>query len=1104
MNKLVSLPENILQWENTASTLGNLLNLSIVVLLKKEDEEFEVIISELFDELDWQKGMVLKLPQNGIFPISEEKNTIIYSPDGNCLFANKNAINKSKYFGMSINHPEDDVWGIVIGFRKNEADIAEQEINIIDIIRKKIEQDILTEYQQETIEYERDLRREVECELNASNEELKAGLERKHDELSKVSKDLKIIEEDYKLIVEKQHALIVKFDKDFKLSYVSPQYAKALGVSETELIGQSFYPLIHPDDIEKVKESHKYLKMPPYECIHEERLKTKSGWQWFLWSNRAIVSENGEIEGVVAVGRDISNRKQYIAELKMTQLALKESEEKNRALSEAASEALFFTDRGFCIECNKVAYEMMGYKYEDMIGIHCTELIANEHRFIVRQNMMSGVEEPYEAKALRKDGTVFWAEFHSRSYSYKNKGVRVTSVKDISKRKAAEDALVFSEEKFRAAFKTSPDCVAINRRSDGLYVEINKGFTRVTGFTEDDVKGKTSEDLNIWVDLEDKRILTEQLNRKGYCSNLEASFRMKNGDILYGLISARVITLNFTPYIISITRDITQLKKVERESILAKELAELRGKEYRDLFNEMLDGFALHKVIYDREGEPVDYMFVDINPAYERLTGLKRNDVKNKTIVEIVPGIEQHWIDNFGKVAKTGEPYWFEDYAEDSNRHYNGLAYCPKKDYFAVIFSDVTDKKNAERIILENDRLLKEQNEEYMALNEELSSLNLELIEAKEKAEESDKLKTAFLANMSHEIRTPMNGIMGFAGLLARDNIDTAKKQKYVEIIKQNSNQLLSIINDLVDISKIEAGQIDLEEDEMNPEELTQSIADFYYQKAKEKDIVFKVVNKSKDVHLIADETKIRQILTNLIENAFKFTSEGEIRFGYEIKDDFVEFYVSDTGIGMEPGALEIIFERFRQVELSSARKYGGTGLGLSISKAYIEKMGGEIWVDSELGKGSTFYFNVPLELNDQFVEEEGVPVSDEELNWDGKLILIAEDEKVNYKYFEEILFETKVNLLWAENGQVAVDKCMDNDAIDLVLMDMKMPLLNGYDATREIKKIKPDLPVIAQTAYALVGDEAKAIQAGCDDYIHKPIDMDVLIDKIAKYLSKK
>lgn len=546
--------------------------------------------------------------------------------------------------------------------------------------------------------------------------------------------------------------------------------------------------------------------------------------------------------------------------------------------------------------------------------------------------------------------------------------------------------------------------------------------------------------------------------------------------------------------IVAVGKDITAQKAAELALIESE-------KKYRHLFNEMMDGFALHEVIYDAQGEPVDYRFVDLNPAYERLTGLKKDFVLGRSILEIMPEIEPHWIKNFGHTAKTGKAFRFENYVKELDRYFSGIAFCPQKDQFAVIFSDVTDRLMTENLLRERDKKLQEQNEQYQALNEELTRLYRDLFKAKEKAEESDKLKSAFLANMSHEIRTPMNGIIGFAGLLARDDLDEIKKAKYLEIIQKNSAQLLNIINDLVDISKIEAGQIELKPVSVELDKIMQEIAELYAPKALHKEIELQLIQYSGPVKMLVDENKLRQVLLNLLDNAFKFTEKGKISFGYHIDNHTVIFSVRDSGIGIEDCYHQAVFDRFRQVEDGSTRKHGGTGLGLAISKAYIEKMGGKIWLESKLTEGSTFYFSLPYIPDMPAKSEPQVVPGHKVYNWASKTILVAEDEPLNFRFFEEILEDTNVNIIWVKNGREAVETCLKNDAIDLILMDIKMPEMNGYDATRAIKRLKPNIPVIAQTAYALIGDEARAKEAGCDDYIYKPLNISKLLRLISNYL---
>ncbi len=907
----------------------------------------------------------------------------------------------------------------------------------------------------------------------------------------------------YKEIVENLNALIVKFNLDNKITFVNKQFCLAFGKSESELIGNTFITKTHFEGASNLDDIFAKLKIQPFECEHEEEILTLNGLRWIKWSDKAIFGKNGEITEIVSFGSDVTDRKNAIDSLLKRKTEFKKIIEMN-------SFPIVITDKDQNnLLYNRAFTNTFGYTMEDIPNskIWFEKAYPNkEYRQQVMTEWNNATEEAMRNfseikkqiwKPTCKNGIEKIVEFSFVSLGEQN----VITMLDITEQKKAEEALILSEEKFKAAFKTSPDSININRLSDGMYIEINEGFTILTGYTEEDVKGKTSADINIWCDIYDRQVLLKELTKNGYFSNLEARFRMKDGSEITALMSAKTIVLQNEPCIISITRNIQKIKDTEIELINAKEITEKSEKKYKQLFNEMLDGFALHEAIYDLDGNPVDYRFLEINTAFEKLIGFTRDQIIGKTILEIVPNIEKYWIDNFGNVAKTGQPFRFENQAKELGKFYAGIAYSPQKDYFATVLNDVTEKKKAEKILMEYDQNLKNQNEEYQVLNVELSELNHELIIAKEKAIESDKLKTAFLANMSHEIRTPMNGIMGFTGLLSREGIDDSKRQSYIDIIQQNSTQLLSIINDLVDISKIEAGQIEIEQNNIKLDQLAQGVLGAFYKRSLDKKINFELLNNNSGIEFVTDEIKLRQILVNLLDNAFKFTQEGSIGFGYKIKEKFIEFFVSDTGIGLDKHFHNSIFESFHQVELSSSRRYGGTGVGLSISKAYCEKMGGKIWVESELGKGSVFYFNLPyVKLNTGLGNES---FRDEDLNsynWSHKTILIAEDESVNYRFFEEIFEDTYVNLIWAQNGQEAVDFCKKLDKIDLILMDIKMPVMNGYDATKAIKQFMPNIPIIAQTSYALIGDETKAREAGCDDYIHKPIDINNLMKKIIKH----
>ncbi len=394
-----------------------------------------------------------------------------------------------------------------------------------------------------------------------------------------------------------------------------------------------------------------------------------------------------------------------------------------------------------------------------------------------------------------------------------------------------------------------------------------------------------------------------------------------------------------------------------------------------------------------------------------------------------------------------------------------------------------------------------------VALNrKELENL---LLAAKDKAEESDKLKSAFLANMSHEIRTPMNAIIGFSQLLALPTLSADKKKQFIEIINNKGNSLVKLINDIIDASKVDAGQLTVVFTPCNINLLLKSLHRFYqkerlFEKREAIDIKLVIPEGTDSLELVTDEGRFEQVLTNLMGNALKYTERGSIEFGYTLDSDKITFFVKDTGVGIDPQMQTLIFERFRQVDDSTTKKFGGTGLGLSISKGIIELLGGSIWVESELNAGTTFYFTLPYRVNQKDdINNEIRVIEDEDHypDWRKKVILVAEDEEYNYIYLSEILNLTGANILWAKDGAQAVDLVNNIKKIDLILMDIKMPVMNGYAATMEIRHINPQLPIVAQTAYAFSEDRQKAEAAGCSDYLTKPINSKELFEVLEKYL---
>ncbi len=378
-----------------------------------------------------------------------------------------------------------------------------------------------------------------------------------------------------------------------------------------------------------------------------------------------------------------------------------------------------------------------------------------------------------------------------------------------------------------------------------------------------------------------------------------------------------------------------------------------------------------------------------------------------------------------------------------------------------------------------------------------------ELIDIKSKAEDANRQKSAFLANMSHEIRTPLNSIIGFASFLKDRTYSKEEKEQYVDIIINSGNHLSNLVNDIIDISKIDAGQVKFIEGKVDLNMLIRELYNFFHSSLVslgKNDVLLKMSIPEFSVQIKTDETRLRQILINLIGNAVKFTKKGEIEFGYSIEKGELQFFVKDTGIGIHKEKREVIFERFQQENKDVERLYGGTGLGLAIVKACLQLLNGKIWIQSALGKGTTFYFTIQAKMIKEYRNQGNLKPS---LHFDfkGKLILIAEDDNFNFEYLRTLLSDCNVNIIRSDNGYDVITKVKENDSIELVLMDIQMPGLSGDFATQEIRKVNTKIPIIAQTATALYQEKEMLLKIGCNEYISKPVRKEILLNTIKQYL---
>lgn len=491
-----------------------------------------------------------------------------------------------------------------------------------------------------------------------------------------------------------------------------------------------------------------------------------------------------------------------------------------------------------------------------------------------------------------------------------------------------------------------------------------------------------------------------------------------------------------------------------------------------------------------------------INPTFNKILGYTEEELLNRPFLEFIhPEDMEPTLEVIERELKLGKSVVsFENRYICKNGEYCWLSWnsfpVVEKGITYAIAHDITDRKKVQQE-------LQNKNEEYEAINEELRQTNEELFKAKEKAEESDRLKTSFLNNLSHEIRTPLNAICGFSNMLNKKNLSDDKRANFVNIINSSSERLLTIVTDILTVSSLETKQEKINFVEVNINDMIAELLLKLKPQAFNQNISLYAKKGLNDINakIYTDESKLKQVLSNIVGNAIKFTHEGSVEFGYVLKGKYVEFFIKDTGIGIASEMHEKIFERFRQVETGVTKRYGGAGLGLFICKGFVELLGGQIWINSEQQKGSTFYFTIPYKPINKVVDiTEGDKNHHVILN-NQKTILVAEDEVFNFLYIEELLVNFDLNLIHVENGREVIDICDKNPDIGLVLMDIKMPIVDGHTAAKVIKENKPHLPIIAQSAYAL-GREIEKYSGIFDDYLVKPINEDRLIEKVNKYLN--
>lgn len=692
--------------------------------------------------------------------------------------------------------------------------------------------------------------------------------------------------------------------------------------------------------------------------------------------------------------------------------------------------------------------------------------------------------KPYDInhRILLKDGTIKFVNERCRSdFDDSGKPIRsLGTVVEITERIEIENELSLTKvkveehkTKFELIVLNNPD-ITIIQDLQGFANFISPQIREILGYDPSELLGKPIPINLIYPeDLEKCSEAIQFLKQGGNKIELEYRFFHLNGEIKWIHHIARPIIVNGkTKGFQNNIRDITSLKLSRLEIQRAKEEAINREIHLKTLINTLPDLIWLK----DKNG-----VYLNCNHRFEDFFGAKENEILGKTDFDFLdPKMVEFFRNHDKRAMMAAKPTINEEeitFANDGHKEYLETIKTPLYDNnneligILGIGRDITHRKKIEN----------------------------ELLNAKKQAEESDRLKTEFLHNISHEVRTPLNAIVGFSSLLNEPDITEEKRTTFCKIIQNSSDQLVAIVSDILTISSLDAKQVHVTLAPVCINNIIIELLTIFKQQSINQNISLHAKQNLNNYQseILTDRTKVTQILSNLISNALKFTHEGFIDFGYELKDQYLEFYVKDSGIGIKSDFHEKIFERFRQADKSKSKIYGGTGLGLAICKALTELLGGRIWVESEFGKGSIFYFTIPYNP----VHKENQLLSPSEQNSQYKTILVAEDEEFNYLYLEGILMDQNFKIIHTMDGKETVDQFKSNPQIQLVLMDIKMPVMNGYEAAKIIKSINPSIPIIAQSAYALA-DERAQFGDIFDDYLTKPIRKNTLIQTVLKYLS--
>lgn len=913
------------------------------------------------------------------------------------------------------------------------------------------------------------------------------------------------------LAVEKSANIITITNAKGVIEYLNPKFTELYGFTKEEILGKTY-------NILKSENQPKEFYTQMWQSIlggniWQGQLQNKAKNGKLIWVQHTITPIKNDFEKVVnyiTISEDITERKN-------AEDLLFENNQRIQNQFNFTPLASIIWDLDFnVIEWNNSAQRIFGYTAEEAKEKPIKDLITPpylvEEMKKVNENLLTqekGLRNSNEN--ITKYGKIITCEWYNvilKDAAGKVIGV-ASLVDDVTETINSKKLLEKSERKYRDLFEKSIDAILILKK--GFFVDCNEAAINMFGFDRNTLLGFSPHQLSPETQpdgassLEKAEEMVKIALKKGY-NRFRWYHQTKNGYIFPAEVTLTRVNENEEGFTVhTVITDVTEkVKKEELENVLYNiskaALTTSDFKEFslfiRDALQKIIDTSNFYIAIYNEETDMLTTpVFVDDREEIEAfsaknsLTGYvikskkplmltkdaHKELIKNKE-VELIGGHAEIWV---------GVPLLIQE-----------------KCIGAIVVQSYID----ENAYNENDVQLLEFVADQISTTIQRKKVENELNQALLKAQESDRLKSAFLANMSHEIRTPMNGIIGFSELCLNPNITKDKQREYANIVIKSSKRLLSIVNDILDISKIESGVEKLSLESVNLNKLLDELAYFFKPIAKENNLILScekgLENYKSSVE--TDKTKLIQVLTNLLSNAFKFTEAGSITFGYDLIEDNLQFYVKDTGIGVEENLQNKIFDRFSQGNLDLSKQHKGTGLGLAITKKIIELFKGEIWLNSS-NTGTTIYFTIPyikskIPLISSVIEEQKpkTNVKNKEIT-----ILVAEDEEYNMMYITELFSTTNFKIIEANNGKKALELAQNHPEIQLVLMDIKMPVMDGNEAMQEIKKLRPSLPIIALSAFAMESDKTKALKLGFDAYLTKPLDRKLLFQSIEHHSSK-